>query len=68
MPHDWGVTVHAHVSTEQVIEIRDMLRSGEMKIEFDLDVPITPEIESWRRELTEQMLAAYEREVVRRQS
>jgi hypothetical protein len=44
----------------EVIEIRDGLKSGEIRLTFAEHVRITPEIKNWQRICTEQLIAAYE--------
>ena len=73
MAHNWGCYVPDHVSTEEVFEIRDKLRSGAMDFEFpagiiDTSILDHDKIEEWRGELKSQMLAAYEREAMKRAS
>lgn len=68
MAHDWGFKVPADLPTEQVFEIRDKLRSGEMTANFGDTVAEHPKMDEWRREINEQMLVAYEAEASRRRS
>jgi hypothetical protein len=66
MPHDWGCSVPADLSTEEVIEIRDKLRSGTMDVDLPASLNGHEKLEEWRAELKSQMLAAYEKEAARR--
>lgn len=68
MAHDWGVTVPAELSTEEVFEIRDKLRAGSMTIELPACVQGHPKCAEWQTEMNAQTLAAYEREAARRLS
>lgn len=68
MNHDWGVSVSEGLPTETIIEIRDGLKSGEIRLEFADFVEITPEVAKWQEEVTEQMIAAYDAELHRRLS
>lgn len=68
MSHDWGVSVPAEIPTETVFEIRDKLRAGTMSVELPAAVRGHEKESEWRKELTAQMLAAYESEALRRRS
>lgn len=68
MPHDWGTIVEPDLPTEQVIEIRDKLRAGTMEVPLPETARDHPKFEEWQRELQEQMLAAFEKEAMRRLS
>jgi len=69
--HDWGVKVAADLPTETLIEIRDGLKSGRIALEFvkylTPDVP-GQQTASWIREITSQMIMAYDTELARRRS
>lgn len=67
MAHDWGVTVPSDLPTETVFEIRDKLRDGTMTVDLPEAVRDHPKEAQWRSEVATQMLAAYEREALRRQ-
>ena len=68
MAHDWGTVIPPDLPTETIIQIRDGLRSGEISVGFDPRVPVIPEMDEWRREVTAQLLAAYDAELKRRRS
>lgn len=68
MSRDWGVLVPGGLPIEQIVELRDGLKSGQIKISIGETIERTAEIDSWMRELTEQMIAAYDRELQRRRS
>ena len=57
-----------HLSTEQIIEIRDGLKSGEIKLELDGGIPLTPEVERWLEESKAAMIEAYDLILARRLS
>ncbi len=66
MSHDWGGVVPKDMPTESIIALLADLRSGAIKISLDPKIPQSPEIERWITEVTDQMIAAYEREIKRR--
>lgn len=66
MPHDWGVQVPDSLSTEEVFEIRDKLRTGAMTIELPESIQGHEKAAQWREEMNTQALAAYELEAARR--
>jgi molybdopterin-guanine dinucleotide biosynthesis protein A len=67
MAHDWGVTVPADMPTERLSEIHDGLQSGALKVTLPAGAAGHPMFETWQAELKDQMIAAYEKEIRRRQ-
>jgi hypothetical protein len=68
MSHDWGAKVPDDLPLEHIVEIRDGLRSGEIKIVVEDDVKRTPEVEAWLAECTQQLIVAYDNEIRKRTS
>ena len=51
MSHDWGTSVPAELPIETMIEIRDGLRTGTIKIDLPASVEKHELAEEWRSEL-----------------
>lgn len=59
---------YEHMSTEDIIEIRDGLKSGRVRFELGIDVEVTPEIERYLEEARVAMINAYDAVLARRLS
>lgn len=68
MTHCHGVQITADLPIETVVDIRDGLKSGKIKLSFGADVEVTAEVAAWRDEITAQLIDAYEAELARRRS
>jgi hypothetical protein len=59
--------IDPNLSLDAVVEIRDGLLSGRIRLHFDDAVEVTPALECWRKQATATILAAYEAEIDRRE-
>lgn len=59
---------YEHMSTEDIIEIRDGLKNGRVRFELAIDIEMTPEIEHWLEEARVAMINAYDALLARRLS
>lgn len=68
MTHHHGVEITPDLPLQTVIDIRDGLKSGDIKLSFGAGVEMTADVAAWRDEVTAQLINAYEAELSRRRS